>query len=123
MAPAQQAWVSREFVNKNVPKPQTSFYDQLGKDSGVKYAGYMQVSFDFRSSLDIAGKTEKLAERLYGNKENAPYFGVNPAYQTSNADSDSVTGYLMFTLLIFAAGYLIIYNIFRINISVNILLM
>ena len=122
VAPAQQAWVSRGFVNKNVPKPQTSFYDQLGKgkDSGIKYAGYMQVSFDFRSSLDIAGKTEKLAERLYGNKENAPYFGVNPAYQTSNADSDSVTGYLMFTLLIFAAGYLIIYNIFRINISVNI---
>ncbi len=122
VAPAQQAWVSRAFVDKNVPKPQVSFYDQISGDgdSGVDYAGYWQVGFNYRNTFDIAGKTEKLAEKLYGSTENAPYYGVNPAYQTSRVDSDSVIGYLMFGLLIFAAGYLIIYNIFRINISVNI---
>ncbi len=121
VAPAQQAWVSRAFVDKNVPKPQRSFYDQLKDgDSGTNYAGYWQISFNYHNTFDIAGKTDKLVERLYGSSENTPYYGVNPAYQTSRVDSDSVIGYLMFGLLIFAAGYLIIYNIFRINISVNI---
>ncbi len=121
-SPAQQAWASRAFVDKYVPKPQISFYEQYKNAdyNGTKYAGYMMVNFDYLNSFNIEGKTDKLITRLYGSKENAPYVGVNWAYQASRMDSDTVIGYAMFVILIFAAGYLIIYNIFRINISVNI---
>lgn len=113
---AQICWVSRAFADKYAPTPTESFYTQ----EHSKYAGYWQVDFNFPNSFDIEGKTEALLERLYADSEIIPDFGVNWAYTTSSVDGGTLALGIIMILVIFAAGYLIIYNIFHINITANI---
>ena len=116
IAMAQQCWVSRAFADENAPTPNESFYTR--EFSG--YAGYWQVDFNYGNSWDIEGKTDKLLERLYGDSDVVPKTGVNWAYSTSTVDFTTLAGGILLVLMVFAAGYLIIYNIFHINISANI---
>lgn len=116
VAMAQECWVSKVFADKFAPTPTERFNSQ----EYPSYAGYWQVDFNYANSWNIEGKTDALISRLYGNSENAPDVGINWAYTTSNADSGMVVGGIVMILVIFAAGYLIIYNIFYINISANI---
>ena len=116
IAMAQQCWVSRAFADENAPTPNESFYTR--EFSG--YAGYWQVDFNYGNSWDIEGKTDKLLERLYGDSDVVPETGVNWAYSTSTVDFTTLAGGILLLLMVFAAGYLIIYNIFHINISANI---
>ena len=78
------------------------------------------MDFNYANSWDIEGKTSKLITRLYGNAEFIPDTGINWAYTTSNVDIEMLIGGIVIIFVIFAAGYLIIYNIFHINISANI---
>lgn len=116
VAMAQECWVSKVFADKFAPTPTERFNSQ----EYPSYAGYWQVDFNYANSWNIEGKTDALISRLYGNSENAPDVGINWAYTTSNVDSGMVVGGIVMILVIFAAGYLIIYNIFYINISANI---
>ncbi len=113
---AQLCWVSQAFTDKYAPTPTESFYTQ----ETSKYAGYWQVDFNFANSWDIEGKTEELLSRLYGDSDTIPDSGINWAYTTSSVDGGMLAGCISMILVIFAAGYLIIYNIFYINISANI---
>ncbi|SDA11850.1 putative ABC transport system permease protein [Ruminococcus sp. YE71] len=112
---AQQCWVSKAFQEKYAPTPDVSFYDT----DLTCLAGYYQVDFDFANSWDIEGKTEKLMKRLYPDGK-VPGYGVNWAYAAGSIDGGTITAIVIFALIIFSAGYLIIYNIFSINISANI---
>lgn len=114
---AQIAWVSKGFADKYAPTPEISWYEQTDTKN---YSGYYSADFDFSNSFDIEGKTVALLSRLYGGSEYTPDYGINWAYTTSNIDADSVIGAGAFALVIFAAAYLIIYNIFHINISSDI---
>ena len=116
VAMAQECWVSKVFADKFAPTPTERFNSQ----EYPSYAGYWQVDFNYANSWNIEGKTDALISRLYSNSENTPDVGINWAYTTSNADSGMVVGGIVMILVIFAAGYLIIYNIFYINISANI---
>lgn len=116
VAMAQECWVSRNFADEYAPTPEESFYARKYPN----YAGYYMVEFNFSNSFDIEGKTEKLMERLYGNSDNVPNVGINWAYTTSSVDGSMLAGGIVLIFVIFAAGYLIIYNIFHINISANI---
>lgn len=113
---AQLCWVSRAFADKYAPTPTQSFYTQ----EHAKYAGYWQVDLNFANSFDIESKTNALLGRLYGESDIIPESGVNWAYTTSSVDGGMLAGGISMILVIFAAGYLIIYNIFHINISANI---
>lgn len=115
VAMAQICWVSKEFADRYAPTPTESFYTQ----EHSSYAGYYMVDFNYANSFDIEGKTEALLERLYGSG-NRPNVGINWAYTTSSVDGGSLAVACVMMLVIFAAGYLIIYNIFHINISANI---
>lgn len=115
MAMAQQCLVSKDFADAYASVPTAPFYAQPSA-----YTGYYMVDFNFHNSWDIEGKTEKLLTRIYGDSGNFPSYGINWAYSTSNTDSETLAGGIMLILVIFAAGYLIIYNIFHINISSNI---
>ena len=115
-AMAQVCWVSRAFADKYAPTPTERFKTQ----KYPTYAGYWQVDFNYANSWNIKGKTDDLISRLYGSSEDAPDAGVNWAYTTSNIDGKILAGGIVMILVIFAAGYLIIYNIFYINISANI---
>jgi len=112
----QECWVSRAFADEFAPTPANSFYTQ----DNPKSTGYWLVEFNFSNSWDIEGKTAGLLSRLYGDPDNMPYFIINRAYTTSSVDSGTVVAGIVLLLLIFAAGYLIIYNVFHINISANI---
>ena len=116
VAMAQECWVSKAFAESMAPTPEESFYIQ----AYPKYAGYYMVDFNFTNSWDIEGRTDALMNRLYRDSDVVPDTGINWAYTTSSVDAGMVVGGIVLILVIFAAGYLIIYNIFHINVSANI---
>ena len=113
---AQVCWVSRDFADEYAPTPTESFYTQ----EYPEYAGYWMVDFNYVNSWDIVGKTSELMTRLYGDSDIVPDIGINWAYITNTVDGGMIAGGISLILIIFSAGYLIIYNIFHINISTNI---
>ncbi|MBQ2347604.1 MAG: ABC transporter permease, partial [Clostridia bacterium] len=116
VAVAQECWVSRDFADKYAKTPTVNFKDT----EGIKYAGYWMVDFDYANSWDIEGKTVELLTRLYGDLATAPDVGINWAYNTNSISTGMIEGAAALLAVIFIAGYLIIYNIFYINISANI---
>ncbi len=116
LAMAQECWVSRTFADAAAPTPSVSFYEQ----DYAPYGGYLAVDFNFANRWNIEQQMEKLMARLYPDGENVPNIGINWAYTTSYVDPGTMAGILVLLLVIFLAGYLIIYNIFHINVSANI---
>lgn len=109
---AQQCFVSREYCDEVAPTPETSFYE----GAGVKYAGYWMVDFDYANSWNIEDKTISLLERN-GYDINQISYGVNWAYATSNVDGETIALIVVLLGLILTSGYLIIYNIFSLNVA------
>ncbi len=116
LAMAQECWVSRPFADAVAPTPSVSYYEQ----DYAPYDGYLAVDFNFAGSWNIEQKLKKLLSRLYPDTEAVPETGINWAYTTSYVDPATMAGILVLLLVIFLAGYLIIYNIFHINVSANI---
>lgn len=116
---AQLGWVSREFADQYVPAPTERFHEQR---EAQRYGGYWQVDFNFSNSFDIEGKTDALLERILQGDDYTYDTGINWAYSMSSIrdNFELITGLLTVALLVFFAGYLIIYNIFQLNITANI---
>lgn len=111
---AQMCFVSREFCDEVAPTPEVP-----SQEADDMYTGYWSIDFDFKSSFDITGQTEALIERLGYDLDTASY-GVNWAYTASDVDITTLLilgGALLLALL---SGYLIIYNIFYINVVADI---
>ena len=115
-AMAQECWVSREFCDEVAPTPETSFYEQ--KDV-MNYAGYWMLDFDYSNSWDIEAKTIELLQRN-DYDSNIVGYGINWAYTTSSVDSETIVLIGAIICLILASGYLIIYNIFSLNVVADI---
>ena len=109
-AMAQECFVSREFCDEVAPTPEISFYKQ--KDT-INYAGYWMMDFNYSNSWDIEEKTISLLER---NGYDTMNYGVNWAYTTSSMDTEGIVLIAVILCLILASGYLIIYNIFSLNV-------
>lgn len=108
VAMAQEVWVSREFADEAAPTPETPF-------NGKSYAGYWDIGFDFATSFDIKGQVMEVLERNGYDVEQAAY-AVNWAYMGSEIDAQSVILMAGLLLIILISGYLIIYNVFYINV-------
>lgn len=106
---AQQALVSEKFQQKYAPVKQTSFFEE----TDFNYSGYIMADINFRNSFNIQKKLDKLMSRTGLNNSNS---GVNWAYMTSSIDPLTIVLMIMFLAIFFFAGYLIIYNIFYLNI-------
>ncbi len=106
---AQQALVSEKFQQKYAPVKQTSFFEE----TDFNYSGYIMADINFRNSFNIQKKLDKLALRT--GLENANY-GVNWAYMASSVDPFVLVLMILLLAIFFFAGYLIIYNIFYLNI-------
>ncbi|MBQ6096064.1 MAG: ABC transporter permease [Lachnospiraceae bacterium] len=113
---AQMVFVSKAFADEYAPTRAEGYYE----GGGTHYAGYWQVDFNFSNSFNIEKKTQKLIERLYQNDDSTIQYGVNWAYSMSTMNLETIGTILAFAMMIFVAGYLIIYNIFQINISANV---
>ena len=107
---AQMALVSRAFQEKYAPTKQNPITEYEYND----YTGWICADFNFSNSIDIEGKTQALIDRT-GIREDVDT-GINWAYVGGRLDPSVifVCGILLITF--FGAGYLIIYNIFYLNI-------
>ena len=107
---AQQGLVSKAFQEKYAPTKQKPVSEYEHND----YAGWISADFNFSNSFNIEKKTIALIERT-GLRDDVEY-GVNWAYAGSSIDPSMVVICSILILTFFAAGYLIIYNIFYLNI-------
>lgn len=112
---AQQCWLSRTYCDEVAPTPASSFYDSDKTD----YAGYWMMDFDFSNSWNIEGKTIALLERN-GYDPNKQGYGINWAYTSSSVDTQTIILIVGLLAMILLSGYLIIYNVFYINVSADI---
>ncbi|MCR4716426.1 MAG: ABC transporter permease [Lachnospiraceae bacterium] len=107
---AQVGMVSKAFQEKYAPVKQELY----SKSNGSDLTGYISADFNFSNSYNIEKKVIKLINRT-GLDENTQY-GINWAYGTSSIDAETLAIIICLLLIFFLAGYLIIYNIFYINI-------
>ena len=109
---AQQAWVSREYLDDLVTMPEV-----IDWNSPDAYAGTISADVWFSNSFNIESKMDELiAERGYAPGEINT--GVNWAYMTSGApDPTMMLVAALVILLILASGYLIIYSVFSISVA------
>ena len=110
ISPAQMTYFSKGFQEKyapakTVPLPESDTNDYIGRYS---------VDFNFSNSINIEGKVQNLIART-GIREDVDY-GVNWAYATSSLDPSMIIICLALAAVFMLAGYLIIFNIFDINI-------
>lgn len=111
VAQSQIGLVSKKHADKMTPTPVTSAME-TGVDAS-DYAGRIMADFNFATSFQIEKQVEELNRRC-GFPENVNV-GINWAYM-GNLDMDAVLLIAGLLLVILVSGYLIIYNIFYINV-------
>lgn len=110
---AQMLMVSKNFQEKVAPVPTDSVLngEQLSMDM---YTGRIMADFNFSTSLFLEEQVNALSRRCgFGETHN---FGINWAYLGQDADVDSIVMMIVLLFVILVSGYLIIYNIFYINV-------
>ena len=109
ISPAQMVYVSKAFQEEFSPSPTTPLPESDGS-----YYGRYTVDFFFSNSINIEDKVFELIERT-GIRSDVDY-GINWAYGASEIDPGVVIMCVVLLITFMFAGYLIIYNIFDINI-------
>ena len=110
LAKAQTALISKDLQEKVAPVKTITFPER--EDN--KTAGFISVYFDFNNSFNIEDNVVDLIERT-GLRNDVDY-GINYAYAGYDIDPSMVIICGVMLVTFFIAGYLIIYNIFDINI-------
>ncbi len=108
---AQQVLVSKAYSDLILPTPTIPFYESNNTDIG----GYISADIYFNNSFNVDGKMSALSKRC-GFDEKLVSIGVNWAYSSASVDIQSIVMIVCILLLIMLSGYLIIYNIFYINV-------
>ena len=108
---AQMVAVSKAFQEKYAPTPTLSAMENTIDVSG--YDGRISADFNFHTSVGIEKQAKALCKRL-GFPETAN-IGVNWAY-LGQGDTETALWVILLLVLILFSGYLIIYNVFSINV-------
>ena len=103
---SQVMCVSKKLVNQLAPTAESYQY-------GGDIAGSYMVDFNFKTSFNLKKQLEELNKRI-GFEEKST--GVNWAYLGMKADAETVVLIIVMLGIILVSGYLIIYNIFYINV-------
>lgn len=114
---SQFVWVSEAFAD---PYIQNITRSQLEEGN---MCGAVSFSVWYKNLWDIQGKTDRLGRScgFTATGERGKGFQVNPAYEIMIGEGRvSFSGAAALALLIMAAGYLIIYNIFNISVRTDI---
>lgn len=109
---SQLAAVSEEYAHKVAPTPETSAME-MNIDAS-DYAGRIMADFNFKSSFKLEKQAQELVKRC-GFPEYIDT-GLNWAYVGKEADMPTMLLIAVLFFVIIASGYLIIYNIFYINV-------
>ena len=116
---AQEFWISREWLDENIDLLSEN-YNQRIREKGLYHPiGSVQAAIWFDSSFDIESQMEELTRRA-GFAEDEVDISVNWAYGASSVDGFTVLLGIGLLFLIILSGYLIIYNIFYINVTIDI---
>ena len=110
VAMAQMALVSKELQEKYAPVKMITYPEREGNS----FAGWMSVNVDFSNSINIEKQVQALIART-GLREDVDY-GINYAYAGYDVHPAMAAICVLMLITFFIAGYLIIYNIFDINI-------
>ena len=112
---AQIALVSKAFQESNAPTPKESYYNL--ESPGV-IPGYIDADVDYYMPLALRYQLAKTMERddLPENVE----VGINWAFGANTMDYTTILMVFMMLLTIFFSGYLIINNVYRINVYTDI---
>lgn len=116
---AQEFWISRQWLDENVEMSGQNYDERKNEIGAYSQEGYIQVNLWFDSSFDIESQMEKLTERA-GYSIDDLHVSVNWAYATSSVDGMTVFLGIGMLAIIILSGYLIIYNIFYINVTADI---
>ena len=115
---AEEFWVSKDWQEKYAPTPLINYYDHfLAGDTG--FGGYMDVHIMLTSTYNIETKNKEIVE-WSGLDKSSITESVNWAYMSSEVDVTSTILVICILLIIMLSGYLIIYNIFYINVTTDI---
>ncbi|BBF44105.1 ABC transporter, ATP-binding protein [Lachnospiraceae bacterium KM106-2] len=117
VASIQHILVSRAFSDKVAPVAHKTMTQKLkeGKDS---YAGMIRCDFKFRNSHHVKEKLRKLKKRV--QIKDGAEATVNSAFTQNNLSKNKKKDIAAAIVLMMLAGYLIIYNIFYINVYADI---
>lgn len=111
VAMAQECWISREFADEVAPEPSVPY-----NENPYCFAGYSNINFNFSHSWDIEGQLIEVLERNGYDVDQVAY-GINWGYSASQVDWQSIALVVGILIIIMLSGYLIIYNVFYINVT------
>ncbi len=114
---AQVVAVSKAFQEKIAPVKETSVAE-TGIGNSEDYIGRIMADVNFYSNIALEEQANALTKRC-GFPENMQV-GINWAYLGNKMDLGMAVTVVVLLLLIIMAGYLIIYNIFYINVYTDI---
>ena len=117
-AHAQEFWVSQEWLYENIDISSKT-YRERSEQGNINQEGLCQVQVWFDSAYDIETQVHELAMRA-GFAEGEIEESVNWAYTASEVDGFTMMMMAGILFIITLAGYLIIYNIFYINVTSDI---
>lgn len=116
---AQEFWISRKWLDENIDFPEQNYNERL-KEKGLYHPeGTVQADVWFDSSYDIEAQISALTARA-GFDEGDIKESVNWGYAASTVDGLTLSMGIGLLGIIMLSGYLIIYNIFYINVSADI---
>lgn len=116
---AEEVWIAKEYLDTHID-PLEQNYNERERESGLYTPeGSVQAAIWFDSSYDIESRMEELTARA-GLSEDEVKISVNWGYATSSVDAMTLALGIGLLGLIILSGYLIIYNIFYINVSTDI---
>lgn len=109
----QQCWVSRELCNDIIKSPKVAVNEQ----DEIAYTGYYMMDIDFHNSRNIEQKVLKLLQQN-GYAPDEIVCQVNEAYLLQET-AGGIGIVLVMCCLLMLVGYLLIYNIFHIRITLD----
>ena len=118
IANAQLILVSKEFQEKYAPTPTQSYYEEGAERTIENMIGRINADVDFYSPFDLEGQAYSVINRV-GLPENVEV-GVSWASAAGSMDLGSALVMIILLMTIFVSGYLIISNIYRINVYTDI---
>ncbi|MDN0061248.1 ABC transporter permease [Mediterraneibacter glycyrrhizinilyticus] len=111
VTPSQMIFLSKAYMEQVAPPV---YGVSTGNTS--KISGYIDCAIMFSSAWNIQNQVENLASDYdFGDR-----IGVNSAYTTATVSVSGIIPVLAAILVIFIAGYLLIYNVFYISIAQDI---
>lgn len=116
---AEQFYLSEKWMNENIHRMEENYNEKMVQENDSSFLGSVQVNVMLHSAFDIERQIQKLTERSGLGAESVNE-SVNWAYAAGTMDSMTVLLGIIMLGIIMLSGYLIIYNIFYINVTADI---